>query len=253
MTQRAPAGAFKSMNVSELEAKNRTYHEAQDHMELLPNYYVWTYGAFRDYLRGTVVELGCGSGIGISTYVDNTTRIYAVDYNEELVRRIQQRFQSSKVVPIQADLIGDWHELSGITADAVIMMDVLEHFAEDKTILEKAWSLLRPDGHLLVKVPAQRALFSSLDQASGHFRRYDEKDLRALAAAVGYETVRIRHINPVGALAYRLKSGKTTNFSRTFSMPQLRFINTVLPVLRLFDNVPLLPGLSLAAVFRRPR
>ena len=91
------------MTISDLEEKNRTYHEAQDHMELLPNYYEWTYRKFRDYLlEAKSVELGCGSGIGISTYLDRATRIYAVDYNDELVRRIKQRFSSPKVVPIQA-------------------------------------------------------------------------------------------------------------------------------------------------------
>jgi SAM-dependent methyltransferase len=239
------------METNELEARNRTYHMAQDHMELLPNYYEWTYMKFARYLRGQIVELGCGSGIGIPTYLNSATRVYAVDYNEELVERIKRRFPSHKVVPIRADLTGDWRELDGVVADAVVMMDVLEHFADDTTIVNKARKLLRPNAHLLVKVPAQTELFSSLDRASGHFRRYDEEDLRTLATAAGYETVQLRKINPIGALAYRLKRGKNMNFSRTFTTGQLRVINWILPLLAPFDNVPFLGGLSLVGVFRR--
>ena len=125
------------MSFDDLEQCNRTYHAAQDQMELLPNYYEWTYRKFRRYLKGQVVELGCGSGIGISTYLDRVTKVYAVDFNDELVRRVNQRFQSAKVVPIQADLLGEWTQLSTIKADAVIMMDVLEHFADDTAVVEK--------------------------------------------------------------------------------------------------------------------
>ena len=69
--------------------------------------------------------------------------------------------------------------------------------------------------------------------------------------SVGYETVSLRKMNPVGALAYRLKSGKNTNFSRTFSVRQLRMINASLPLLSWFDYLPLVGGLSLAGVFRK--
>jgi 2-polyprenyl-3-methyl-5-hydroxy-6-metoxy-1,4-benzoquinol methylase len=178
--------------------------------------------------------------------------VFAVDYNEELVHQIQRRFGSKNVVAIQADLIGDWSELGGIAADAVIMMDVLEHFADDRMIIEKARGLLKPRGHLLIKVPAQRAMFSTMDEASGHFRRYDEADLRTLLQAAGFHTIEIRHINPIGALAYRMKKQNSTNFSRTFTKGQLRMINGVLPLLSLLDGLPMLPGLSLAGVFQKP-
>jgi SAM-dependent methyltransferase len=220
-------------------------------MELLPNYYEWIYGKFRRYLRGDVMELGCGSGIGISTYLDQADRVYAVDYNEELVRRVGERFPSPKVIPVQADLLGDW-KFAPAEVDAVTMMDVLEHFADDRAVAAKARDLLKPNGHLLVKVPAQTALFSSLDSASGHFRRYDPDGLRNLLESVGLETVSLRKMNPVGAVAYRMKNGKTTNFSRTFTHGQLRLINLSLPVLSWFDHLPWLDGLSLAGVFRKP-
>jgi SAM-dependent methyltransferase len=218
-------------------------------MDLLPNYYRWTYGAFQHYLRGTIVELGCGSGIGINTYLDRADLVYAVDYNPTLLQQVRERFPS-KVTPVNVDLMGDWSELEGIRADAVIMMDVLEHFANDRQIIEKARRLLKPNGHLLIKVPAHRAMYSSMDEASGHFRRYDEQDLRALLETSGFRTVEIRHINPIGALAYRLKKGRSTNFSRTFTKAQLRLINAALPLLSLVDCIPGLPGLSVAGVFQ---
>ena len=169
----------------DLLAKNRTYHEAQSSMELLPNYYKWTYGKFRRYITGDVVELGCGSGTGIRCYLERAHHVYAVDHNDELLMRISQSFDTSKVTPIKADLMDDWHELKGIEADIVILMDVLEHFRDDEDFLQKAAALLKPGGKIAIKVPAQSALYSSIDEASGHFRRYDPEDLRRLARGFG--------------------------------------------------------------------
>lgn len=239
------------LNGEELERGNRTYHEAQSHMELLPNYYRWTYGKFEPYLRGDVVELGCGSGIGIAAYLENVDRVYAVDYNADLVARARVRLASSKVVPILADLAGDWQELEGVKADAVVMMDVLEHFQYDRLVLRKAGALVKTRGHLLVKVPAQRALFSSLDSASGHFRRYDEADLVRTVTEAGFEPLVLRHINKLGAMVYRMRGKRGTNFSRTFSPLQLRAINALMPIVSWLDCIALGRGLSLVGVFRK--
>lgn len=228
--------------------QNRTYHEAQSSMEYLPNYYSWMYGKFSQSISGDIVELGCGSGMGIATYIENVSTVYAIDHNDELLQRVSKRFTSEKVKTITADLIGDWHELAEIKADAVIMMDVLEHFQDDVTFLKKAELLLKPSGHLVIKVPAQRSLYSEMDRASGHYRRYNAADLKKLAVDAGLSLVFIKQVNPIGALVYRLKNKRNTNLSKTFSPIQLRVINTILPLIKIGDLVPFLPGLSLIAV-----
>lgn len=238
--------------MTDLTAANRTYHVAQSHMELLPNYYAWTYGIFRPWLTGTVVELGCGAGLGLPYYVDRAARVYAVDHDEALLARVRAS-SPSKVMAMNADLMADhWQEFDGITADAVLMMDVLEHFADDAAFLAGAAKLLRPGGHVLIKVPAQRARYSPMDQASGHYRRYDPGDLEALAASSGLEVVRLFPINRLGGLAYRFKNNTKSNFSRSFAAWQLKAINVGLPLIRLFDGLPVSDGLSLAAVLRKP-
>ncbi len=218
-------------------------------MELLPNYYAWTYGLFRPWLTGEVVELGCGAGLGIATYLDRVRRVLAVDHDEALLERVRMAFPEERVRALKADLAGDWAELAGITADAVILMDVLEHFADDLGFLRKAAALVKPGGHLCVKVPAQARLYSPMDEASGHFRRYDPEDLRRLAAALGLAVVELTPINRLGGLAYRFRNRRPTNLSRSFTPLQLKAINLALPLVRRLDGVSRAPGLSLAAVF----
>lgn len=241
------------MGNSEIESGNRTYHEAQSHMEMLPNYFAWTYGKFENFLRGDVIELGCGAGLGINICLNKAARVIAVDYNEELLRRVSSQYPAKQVRTIQADLCGDWQELSGLQGDAVIVMDVLEHFADDAEFFSKAAGIVKPGGYLIVKVPARSELYSEMDQASGHFRRYDADRLRMLAQASNLRTIRLSQINPVGGLVYRFKNKNKTNFSKTFSPAQLKFINALIPLIALFDMLPLLPGLSIVGVFQRPQ
>lgn len=239
------------MESIEISSANRTHHETQSHMEHLPNYYAWTYGVFRSYLSGDVLELGCGAGLGIATYLDRVQRIFAVDYNEDLLRRVQASLPKDRIQTVQADLAGDWTKLKGISVDTVIIMDVLEHFEDDLELLRKTTQLLKPGGHIVIKVPGQSSMYSPMDQASGHFRRYDPDDIEAMASKLGLRVLELKHINRLGGLGYRIKNRQSTNFSGSFTHLQLRIINHILPLVRLFDVLPGLPGLSLVAVFAR--
>ncbi len=71
--------------------------------------------------------------------------------------------------------------------DLVLMLDVLEHTADDRaTLREVTSSLLKPGGWLLLSVPAWPVLFSRHDEVLGHHRRYSPVQLRALVAEANF-------------------------------------------------------------------
>ena len=235
----------------DLKGQNRTYHEPQSAMSLLPNYYSWTYGKFLKYIYGDVVELGCGAGMGIAEYFEQAERVYAVDHDKELLGIVSRRFDSNKLEVIQTDLTSDWQELRDLRADTVVIMDVLEHFEDDSAFLEKASRLLKTNGYLVGKVPAQSALYSAMDRASGHYRRYDPDDIERLADETGLSLMFAKSMNPIAAIIYRLRNQRNSNFSRSFSVRQLRLINAAIPFLRMGDFMPFLPGLGLVFVMQK--
>ena len=53
-------------------------------------------------------------------------------------------------------------------------------------ILVRVLADLKPGGKVVIKVPAQSRLYNAMDEASGHFRRYDDADLRALMEKHGF-------------------------------------------------------------------
>ena len=237
---------------STLDRPNLVYHEAQDRMALLPNYYGWIAARFAQFLpSGTVLELGCGAGFVLRHYVDSVQRVVAVDVNDELLARLGREYPRAKVEPRNVDLRGDWHEITDVKADAVIALDVLEHFDDDAAFVQKVKARLKVGGRAIVKVPAQSALYGPMDQASGHYRRYDDAPLRLLFEREGFTTLSVRPMNPAGAWGYKKKRVESTNYSKSISPGKLKVINALMPALAMLDHVPGLKGLSLVGVFER--
>ncbi len=232
------------------EASNRAYDIAQERMALLPNYYRWIVSHFREDVTGTVVELGAGSGNLIREYLDRCGLVYAVDFNSELLKRVSAAFPRDRVRPVCADLREDWSSWADRGVDTVIALDVLEHLPEEKAFLERCRGLLRPGGKLIVKVPAQSALFGPMDAASGHYRRYDPEGLSSLMTGHGFQVVRQGFMNRIGALVYRRRRRRATNFSRSVSPCTLRCANACMPLIAAVDRVLPGPGLSLVGVYR---
>lgn len=72
------------------------------------------------------------------------------------------------------------------TFDAVLLLDVLEHIADDQAMLnELVRRNLKARGHVLISVPAHAELFGRHDEKLGHFRRYDRAGVRRLVHEAG--------------------------------------------------------------------
>lgn len=233
------------------ESVNQTYHLAQDKMMLLPNYYAWIYSYFSEFISGSVVELGVGAGFMVQQYIHAADRVVAVDFNQKLLDLVRLHFPAEKVVPLQIDLKKQWDLLYEMAADVVLAFDVLEHFEDEDDFTNKAYNILKTNGKLIIKVPAQSSLFCDMDVASGHFRRYDEAPLSDLMMRNGFKTIYQRYMNPVGALAYRMKKNKSQNFSRSVSAYTLRLANVFIPALRLLDRIPHKIGLSIIGIYEK--
>jgi hypothetical protein len=59
---------------------------------------------------------------------------------------------------------------------------VLEHIEDEAAALKLIHSILEPSGRLFLTVPSYQFLYSSEDDAAGHFRRYTLSRLRLVLA-----------------------------------------------------------------------
>ncbi len=69
--------------------------------------------------------------------------------------------------------------------DIVILLDVIEHVANDLSFLEvNVHSKLAEGGMVLISVPAHPSLFSEHDEFLGHHRRYTRRQILELASTI---------------------------------------------------------------------
>lgn len=76
--------------------------------------------------------------------------------------------------------------------DVVAACDVIEHIDRDDLVLSSMRQALRSGGTLLVTVPQHRHLWSSIDEASRHERRYDRDELVRRVEAAGFRVTLVR-------------------------------------------------------------
>ena len=85
-------------------------------------------------------------------------------------------------------------------ADLFLIMDVLEHIEQPRTMLESVVARATKGAYFLVTVPADPELWSPHDEAVGHFRRYTRETFEELVRGLPLETVMI---SPYNARMYR--------------------------------------------------
>ena len=67
-----------------------------------------------------------------------------------------------------------------------VLLDVLEHIEDDKCMLRQLYSSLCKGGGIILTVPAYRCLWSSEDDAAGHFRRYRRGEIVQCMVDAGF-------------------------------------------------------------------
>lgn len=83
--------------------------------------------------------------------------------------------------------------------DAVVMLNVLEHIEDDLMALQQVRRILKPNGIVVVEVPAGPELYDYYDRHLRHFRRYSMTGLIEICARAGLRVVRSSHL---GVLVY---------------------------------------------------
>lgn len=71
--------------------------------------------------------------------------------------------------------------------DAVLAFEILEHVEDDQQVLDEIARVLRPGGVVAVSVPLHEALWSELDEACAHVRRYEPEELWGKLHKAGME------------------------------------------------------------------
>jgi glycosyltransferase involved in cell wall biosynthesis len=151
------------------------------------------------YLGREVIEVGAGVG-NVSRLLLDRDRLVLSDADPGYVEMLQRIYQEwGYVKAITLDLSRPDAVPAELSAgfDSVVSFQVLEHIKDDAAALGTIGRLLKPQGRVLLMLPAHQSLFGTLDRELAHFRRYDEASLRGKLEAAGFEVEALRFFNPV--------------------------------------------------------
>jgi SAM-dependent methyltransferase len=212
------------------------------------NFNRWVGDAIRPFVRGRVLEVGCGTGTYTQLLAGWADEVVALDIDPYFAAAARARFADRpRVRVIEADA-RKLPELGRF--ETIVMLDVLEHIEDDAGMLAMLAERLAETGRLVLKVPALQCLYGALDAAIGHHRRYSRRSLAAAAGRAGLSLADCRPFNLAAAPGWWL-NGRL--LGRTHPPEaQLRLYDRLVPVFRLIDRLtgPLV-GTSLIATAQR--
>jgi SAM-dependent methyltransferase len=223
-------------------------------MAAAANYADWTFSLFAPYLRGDVLEVGCGVGTftKLLVGVPAVRRILSIDVSPEAVAYTRAHV-SHPSLDVKHAGVRDVAD----AFDAVICMNVLEHIEDDEGALRHMIERLRPGGTLFLLVPAHQALYSEFDREGGHYRRYNKRHMRGLiaraarAAPIGVWQF---YFNSIGALGYFVVYRVLRKPPRADATAEVGWFDRyVVPLQRRIERNRSPFGLSLVSVITKPR
>lgn len=162
----------------------------------------WYYAGKREIVREWLCRvrpprpsdllLDCGAGTGLfAEEMAAFCRVMALDDHEEALKLLRLRFRPDQIL----SLAGDQVPLPDGSLEYVTALDVLEHTPDDRAVVAGFRRLLKPDGVVLVTVPAGMALWSDWDVSLHHYRRYSRLQLRALFPPEQWEVLHVNYTN----------------------------------------------------------
>ena len=127
------------------------------------------------YVKGDLLEVGCGEGRGIDWLLPGVTSYTAIDKIAPVIDALKQKYPSARFIS------GNIPPLSAFADnqfDSVISFQVIEHIQDDHLFIKEIHRVLKPGGVALITTPNRPY---SLSRNPWHIREYTAQELTTLA------------------------------------------------------------------------
>ncbi len=133
------------------------------------------YVVAEEYIKGDVLEVGCGEGRGMELLMAKARTFTAVDKIESAIVNLKNKYPDAKLLSMNIP------PLAGLADDAydvVVSFQVIEHIKDDALFLKEIHRVLKPGGIALLTTPNRR---QSITRNPWHVREYLPHELKQLA------------------------------------------------------------------------
>jgi SAM-dependent methyltransferase len=128
-----------------------------------------------NYVKGDLLEVGCGEGRGIDYLLPSVVSYTAIDKIAPVINKLQQKYPQSRFLSGNIPPLSDFADNS---FDSVVSFQVIEHIQDDRLFLKEIHRVLKPGGIALITTPNRPY---SLSRNPWHIREYTAQELTNLA------------------------------------------------------------------------
>ena len=211
-------------------------------------YNQWTLEKFRPFLKGEILEVGCGIG-NFTPFLTKFGKVTAIDIKKEYIRETKKKTGYNIEVGL-GDIEKGKYFFKGKRFDVIVCLNVLEHIEKDTQALSNMNQLLKKEGHLVLLLPAHMFLYAEIDKAIGHFRRYSRVEIIDKLHSSNFELQFTRQLNFIGALGWFI-SGRLLRNKKVDGF-KIKLFNFFSPLfLRIEDLIEPIIGTSFLVVAKK--
>ncbi|MEM7372660.1 MAG: class I SAM-dependent methyltransferase [Bacteroidota bacterium] len=206
------------------------------------NFNRWMYETVSNCLKpGTILEVGSGIGNISRYFLENQQALTLSDIRENYCGYLQENFSQYDSLQdiVKLDLVHpefeqEYQEYLG-TFDNLYALNVIEHIEDDVLALANCKKLLKPDGRIVILIPAYQWLYNKFDENLYHFRRYTRKTMSEVFRKNEFNILQAFHFNLIGIAGWFV-SGSLLK-KEIIPSGQMKLYNTLVPVFRLIDKL----------------
>ncbi|MDX6738402.1 class I SAM-dependent methyltransferase [Actinocorallia sp. A-T 12471] len=165
------------------------------------NYRKYEYDMVAPHVGRSLLEIGSGLGHFSEQFAGRLDYLAVSDNDPYCVEQLGKRYAQDRDVEVLSLALPAKVELRQ-KVDTVVMMNVLEHIAEDVQALKDLAAVVEPGGRIVIWVPGYMQLYGDFDRKVGHVTRYTPKTLGRTIAGAGLEAEVLKPINFLGGIAW---------------------------------------------------
>ena len=207
----------------------------------------WWYRERRHLLAKALAGVTPGPALDIGAAGGGNTRVLrdlgwtpvAMEYGPDGAEVAHER----GLAAVRAD--ARYLPLADASLSLVVAFDILEHIEEDDLAVAEIRRVLRPDGTLLIAVPADPRLWSDHDVAVDHVRRYTRETLSSVLQGGGFEIARMASWNVLLRPVVAMRRKRSTGSDLDDLNPVVNTALSAIITAERYLPVKQLPGVSL--------
>lgn len=120
----------------------------------------------KEYLKGNLLEIGCGEGRGIEILLNNSDSYLGIDKISQVIEKLKKKYENAN---FKQYVIPPFSQIEDNSYDTIVSFQVIEHIKDDELFLKEIYRVLKKGGKCIITTPN---INKTLSRNPWHFREY---------------------------------------------------------------------------------